>query len=222
MGDVEEEEEEDDGDYQEAQSPRENMHAVKRRASAGVLRASARRESWPSGSEQSGRRRSRPRKQSSTDQSPSPNDPDSSAPTSPAESHGLRRTASRQILSPLSPTIADWSHLPHDVAFYLNYHSQFLTCHHYFQKHDTGFFKLSLFDYALQNDALLYAIAAFSSFHYSVHFKTGAFQTFLEYYNKSVALLRVSLDPECEKGISTIITILQLASFEVRESCPMT
>jgi hypothetical protein len=109
---------------------------------------------------------------------------------------------------------AEWAHLPHDIAFYLNFHRQVLTCHHYLLKADNGnFFKTTLLELAVNNDALLYAVAAFSSFHYSVHHKTGVFQTFLEYYNKSVGLLRVSLDRE--HTMSTLITILQLASFEV-------
>ncbi|KAI5777814.1 fungal-specific transcription factor domain-containing protein [Geopyxis carbonaria] len=200
------EEEEDDADYHDTRSPADG-HRLKTSASLNHLRGANRRESWPSSSDQS--RRSRNRKAgSSIDPSPSPHDPKSSAPTSPAES--LRRTASHYSL-----TGQDWAHLPHDVSFYLNYHQKRLTYHHYLLKNDTcNFFKTTLYEHALNNEALLYALAAFSAFHYSVNFKTGAFQTFLEYYNKAVGLLRTSLDPGCERNVSTIITILQLASFE--------
>jgi len=204
--------EEEDGfdeydDDRSGEGPRLRMSA-----SQGYLRGTQRRESWPSSSDQA--RRGKPRKTGSLiDPSPSPgNDnsyyPDSSEPASPAAS--LRRTASHASLV----NSAEWAHLPHDIAFYLNYHRQMLTCHHYLLKSDnSNFFKTTLLELAVNNEALLYAVAAFSSFHYSVHHKTGVFQTFLEYYNKSVGLLRVSLDEE--HTMSTIVTILQLASFEV-------
>ena len=145
---------------------------------------------------------------SSVDQTPSPRDLGSSALTSPTGS--LRRTASAYSLVGSS----DWDHLPHDVAFYLNYHQQVLTCHHYLLKSDCdGFFKKTLLEHAVKNEALLYAVASFACFHYSVFYTTGASQMFLEYYNKAVALLRVSLDKE--HSIDTVLTILQLACFEV-------
>ena len=181
------------------------------------MRGTPRRESWPSLSDRS--RRSRPRKPGSPiDPSPSPRNensyyPDSSEPTSPAGS--LRRTASHTSLV----NSAEWAHLPLDVAFYLNFHLRVLTCHHYLLKADNcSFFKTTLLDLAVNNEALLYAVAAFSSFHYSVHYKTGIFQTYLEYYNKSLGFLRVSLDQP--HTMSTIVTILQLASFEVCINIP--
>ncbi|CUS09146.1 unnamed protein product [Tuber aestivum] len=202
--------EEEDG-YDEYLDDDKPTPRLRTSASQGYLRGSQRRESWPSSSDQG--RRGKPRKTgSSLDPSPSPrNDnsyyPDSSEPASPAAS--LRRAASHASLV----NFAEWAHLPHDIAFYLNYHRQMLTCHHYLLKSDnSNFFKTTLLELAVGNEALLYAVAAFSSFHYSVHHKTGVFQTFLEYYNKSVGLLRVSLDEE--HTMSTILTILQLASFE--------
>lgn len=216
---LEELEEEDEyEDYHEEDKPTiSERPRLKSSTSHGYLRgAQQRRDSWPA-SDQSRRPQIKGRKTgSSIDPSPSPNDrhyyPDSSEPTSPAES-SLRRTASHMSLV----NSVEWSHLPHDVAFYLNYHRQMLSCHHYLLKSDGGnFFNTTLLEHAISNEALLYAVAAFSSFHYSVHHKTGVFQTFLEYYNKSVGLLRVSLDQE--HTLSTLITILQLASFEVL--CP--
>lgn len=61
---------------------------------------------------------------------------------------------------------------------------------------------------------MLYAVAAFSAFHWSVENNTGSCQTFLEFYNIAVQKLRKSI----ANGIctmATLITILQLASFEV-------
>lgn len=205
MEDVEEE----DDEYQDGLSPPESGPPLKQSASTSYLKGSVhgRRESWPSSSEQSRRSKSR-KTTSSADPSPSPRDADSSVPTSPAAS--LRRTASTYSLI----NSQDWAHLPRDVAFYLNYHNQMLTCHHYLLKNDIdSFFKTSLLEHAVKNEALLYAVTAFASFHYSVFYTTGAFQTFLEYYNKSIALLRISLDKE--HSLDTVITILQLASFEV-------
>lgn len=211
---LEELEEEDEyDDYEEEKPIASDRPRLKSSTSHGYLRGTQqRRDSWPV-PDQIRRPHVRNRKTgSSIDPSPSPNDhyyPDSSEPTSPAES-SLRRTTSHVSLV----NSAEWAHLPHDVAFYLNYHRQMLSCHHYLLKADgNNFFGVTLLELAINNEALLYAVAAFSSFHYSVHHKTGVFQTFLEYYNKSVGLLRVSLDQE--HTLSTLITILQLASFEV-------
>lgn len=209
-----EEEDEYDDYHEEEKLTVSDRPRLKSSTSHGYLRGSQqRRDSWPV-PDQIRRPHARNRKNgSSIDPSPSPNDHhyyhDSSEPTSPAES-SLRRTTSHMSLV----NSAEWAHLPHDVAFYLNYHRQMLSCHHYLLKADgNNFFGVTLLEHAISNEALLYAVAAFSSFHYSVHHKTGVFQTFLEYYNKSVGLLRVSLDQE--HTLSTLITILQLASFEV-------
>ncbi|KAL7276103.1 hypothetical protein RUND412_000921 [Rhizina undulata] len=200
LDELEEEDEEYDDKPSPASAPR-----LKTSVSLNHLRTQ-RRDSWPT---ELGRRGKNRKTVSSLDPSPSPGNDyiDSSTPTSPAES--LRRTASfvNLINSP------EWASIPHDIAFYLNYHQQMLTCHHYLLKADTiKFFKSTLLSHALNNEALMYAVAAFSAFHYSVQHKTGVFQTFLEYYNMSVGLLRVSLDQP--HTLSTLLTILQLASFE--------
>jgi hypothetical protein len=205
LEDVEEEEDE----YQDGPSPAESGPRLKSATSQSHLRggSQSRRDSWHSTSDHGRLGKSR-KGVSSVDQSPSPRDPESSAPTSPTGS--LRRTVSVHSLVNAS----NWAHLPHDVAFYLNYHQKMLTCHHYLLKSDCDdVFMTMLLEHATRNEALLYAVATFASFHYSVFYTTGAFQTFLEYYNKSVGLLRVSLDQE--HSIDTVLTILQLACFEV-------
>ncbi|KAA8895006.1 hypothetical protein FN846DRAFT_755254, partial [Sphaerosporella brunnea] len=203
LEDVEEEEEADD--YEDDPSPPEIRPRLKASASESHLKTNIRREPWPSDDQN---RRSKSRKTAySVDQSPSPHTHDSSTPNSPAGN--MRRSVSTQSLVN-SPS---WAHLPHGVAFYLNFHQQMLTHHHYLVKGDNDdFFKVTLLDRAVKNNALLYAVAAFASFHYSVFHTTCAFQTFLEYYNEAIALLRVSLNEE--HTIETVMTILQLAIFE--------
>lgn len=195
--------EEDEDDY-DGGSFTEGHHI--RQQKSGHFRNSQRRPSMNSGGSSV---RNRMRKQSSPlDPSPSPRERGASLPTSPDS----RKPA---VGFNLPPPVG-WENLPHDIAFYLNYHRQMLTFHHYLMKQDDqNFFKTTLFEYALTDEALLYAVAAFASFHYSVYFKTGVFQTFLEYYNKAVVLLRASLDPGQVRTVTTLVTILQLASFEV-------
>jgi hypothetical protein len=195
---------EDEDGSEDGLSPPSGGPRLKSSASLTHLRGAQQRGSLTSSSDQSRRNKNK----SLTDPSPSPRDGESSAPTSPSRS--LRQPPLQNSLV----NSVDGAHLPHDVAFYLNYHEKKLTCHHYMMKDDACyFFKARIFEYAVKDDALLYAVAAFASFHYSVFFKTGAFQTFLEYYNKAVALLRVSLNEL--HSITTVVTILQLATFEV-------
>ncbi|KAF8464047.1 hypothetical protein BDZ91DRAFT_660718 [Kalaharituber pfeilii] len=103
--------------------------------------------------------------------------------------------------------------LPQDLRFYMEYHLENLTFHHYLFKADNGhFLKTNFIDYAFNHEPLLYATVAFSSFHYTVQNKTGVFHTFLEYYHKAVSLLRASLSQP--HTMATLLTILQLASYE--------
>ncbi|KAI5786017.1 hypothetical protein FPQ18DRAFT_368638 [Pyronema domesticum] len=194
--------EEDDEEYLDDASP----PALRSSTSQSRLRSGAtRRDSWHDS--EHGRHKNRKTAGSSADQTPSPCDPESSAPTSPTGS--LRRTASAYSLNNTS----EWSHIPHDIAFYLNYHKKMLTCHHYLLKSDCDdFFKTTLLEHALQNDALMYAVAAFASFHYNIFYATNAYHTFLEYYNEAIILLREALNRP--HTIDTILTILQLACFE--------
>lgn len=155
------------------------------------------------------------RKTTSFDHSPSPqtegnfNCTESSTATSPANS--LRRTVSQASLSPGSQV----ANLPSDLQFWIMYHMHQLTYHHYLLKYDNiKFFKTTFIDYAVKNEALLYAVAAFSSFHWSVENKAGSCHTFLEFYNLAVQKLRKSIT-NGKYTMATLITILQLASFEV-------
>lgn len=123
----------------------------------------------------------------------------------------LRRSASQPSLTSASYT----DKVGEELAIYLGYHQQKLTHLHYLIKSDSlKFFQHTLINYALEDKALLYAVAAFASFHYCVENKTGVVHTFLEFYNKSVRLLRESLvSKPCT--LCTLLTVLELASFEV-------
>lgn len=110
----------------------------------------------------------------------------------------------------------DWSHLPNDLQYYLRYFYDNITHHHYFLKHDSGDFLRTLFlDAALRNDALLHAVVGFSAFQMTLHNPEGRIQDFLQYYNKAVSLLLISLKRGDKHSISTLLAILQLATIEV-------
>ena len=111
-----------------------------------------------------------------------------------------------------------WSHLPQDLQHYLEYHRTHLTFHHYSFKHDANhFLHHILVEQALKYDPLLYAVVGFSAYQSTVKRSDGRIQDFLGYYNKSVSLLRKSLSDNQEHTDATMLTILQLATFEVRQ-----
>jgi hypothetical protein len=110
----------------------------------------------------------------------------------------------------------DWSHLPHDVQFYLNYFYKNLTPNHYFWKHDSGdFLRTHYVEAALRNDALLYAVVGFSAFQHTLGNPAGKIQDFLQYYNKAVSLLLKSLTRGERHNTGILLAILQLATIEV-------
>lgn len=112
-----------------------------------------------------------------------------------------------------------WSDLSQDLQFYLEYHTTRLNYHHYFFKHDANHFLHNiLVEHALQYDPLLYAVVGFAAFQLTVTRPDGRIQDFLGYYNKSVSLLRKSLVENEKHTDATMLTILQLATFEVRGS----
>ena len=112
-----------------------------------------------------------------------------------------------------------WSHLSQDLQYYLEYHTTRLTYHHYFFKHDANHFLHNiLIEHALQYEPLLYAVVGFAAFHLTVARADGKIQDFLGYYNISVSLLRKSLVENQKHTDATMLTILQLATFEVRRN----
>jgi len=110
------------------------------------------------------------------------------------------------------------SHLPQDLQFYMTYHKTHLTFHHYNFMHDANYFHHHvLVEQALNYDPLLYAVAGFAAFQSTVKRSNGKIQDFLGYYNTSVSLLRKSLRDHQKHTDATMLTILQLATFEVRK-----
>ena len=115
-----------------------------------------------------------------------------------------------------SPEVTPWSHLSLDMQYYLDYHQHHLTYHHYFFKHDASHFVHDiLLENALSYEPLLYAVVGFAAFRSTIQKEDGKLQDFLHYYNKSVSLLRRSLSSRQKHSEATMMTILQLAAFEV-------
>lgn len=107
--------------------------------------------------------------------------------------------------------------LSQDVRFFLSYHHTHITYNHYFLKPICEqFVQKSLIEYALNYEPLLYAVIGFSAYHYSIRQPSGKLHTFLRYYNRSVSLLRKSLQAGDQHSKGMLMTILQLATFEVR------
>lgn len=84
--------------------------------------------------------------------------------------------------------------------------------------HDASYFHHHiLVEQALNYDPLLYAVAGFAAFQSTVKRSDGRIQDFLGYYNKSLSLLRKSLRDHQQHTDATMLTILQLATLEVRK-----
>lgn len=147
----------------------------------------------------------------------SPSTGSSSAPTSagleqPQKFSSVSTSASQDALS--------WSHLSEDLRFYLDYHQKHVTYHHYFFKHRAeGFTHTVLYEQALRYDPLLYAVVGFAAFHMTIKRQNGRIQDFLGYYDKAVTLLRKSLAGGQTYTDATLLTTLQLATFEVSQAC---
>ena len=165
------------------------------------------------------------RHQSRTDSATHRQEKSMSPLTDTSSPHSSSRSASAAFKYPAtrssvstntSPESTPWSHLPSDLQYYLDYHQSHLTYHYYFFKHDPDQFLHTVFlDHALRYEPLLYAVVGFAAFRLTLKTSQGKIQDFLQYYNKSVSLLRRSLQ-SCQKHTdSTMLTILQLATFEV-------
>ena len=145
----------------------------------------------------------------------SPSTEDSSAPASNGWFEKPEKYSS--VSTDVSQEDRAWSHLSQDLQFYLEYHTTHLNYHHYFFKHDANhFLHKILVEHALQYDPLLYAVVGFAAFQFTVTRPDGKIQDFLSYYNKSVSLLLKSLVEHQKHTDATMLTILQLATFEVR------
>ncbi len=144
----------------------------------------------------------------------SPSTEASSAPASTSWSEKPEKSSS--VSTDISQEDRTWSHLSQDLQFYLEYHTTHLNYHYYFFKHDANhFLHHILVEHALQYDPLLYAVVGFAAFQLTVARADGKIQDFLGYYNTSVSLLRKSLVENQKHTDATMLTILQLATFEV-------
>lgn len=120
--------------------------------------------------------------------------------------------ATKNVVAGRSP-----SHAPKDVHFYLNYFKEHMTTHHYSLKGDfQSFLKGEFLAQAMKNEALKYAVAGYAAYFHTIAQPDGRISTFLQFYNESVSRLRLSITKNKKQGLATFLTILQLASIEVR------
>ncbi|KAF2223746.1 hypothetical protein BDZ85DRAFT_273907 [Elsinoe ampelina] len=125
------------------------------------------------------------------------------------------RQASKQQLRLAQFAGPKWAKLPKDIRFYIKYHRDNITCDHYALKYDgTDFLKTTFLEIALSYEPLLYAITAFSAYFHTLTLPNGKLSMFLRYYDRSVQTLRESLAKSPRHSPATLLTILQLATFE--------
>ncbi|WPV27842.1 hypothetical protein CLAFUW7_07738 [Fulvia fulva] len=140
---------------------------------------------------------------------------DSPTRTAPSRPHPVR-TSSKQPLGPEILQSRRWATLPKDVKYYLRYHREHMSHHHYAFKYDGGDFLNTTFLEIAMNDssaALLYSIVAFAAYHHSIARNDDKISMFLSYYNKAIAYLQRSLKNK-RHNVATLLTILQLATIE--------
>ena len=108
-----------------------------------------------------------------------------------------------------------WSHLNKDMQRYLQFQRDHLTHYHYFFKLDHyDFLHGEFIDLALTYEPLLYAVVGFAAYHHTIVQADGKLQCFLGYYSQSLSLLRKALEENQPRMTATLLTILQLATFE--------
>ena len=134
-------------------------------------------------------------------------------PTYSAEStHEGLSSASTDLPS----NIVSWPNLTKDIQFYIAYYQTHLTYHYYFFKNQSDSFLHNTFlKQALSYTPLLFAIVGFSAFQMALKKLDSRIEDFLGYYDKSVTLLRKSLAGGQRHSEPMLLTILQLATFEV-------
>ena len=137
---------------------------------------------------------------------------DSQSPTEISQAAYFSLNSLPQVVADIPGTAT----LSEDVRFFLAYHHDHVTYNHYFLKQAaTGFIQKSIIEYAMEYEPLLYALVGFSAYHYTLKQPRGKLHTFLRYYNRSVSLLRKSLQAGARHSRGMLMTILQLATFEV-------
>lgn len=135
----------------------------------------------------------------------------------------LSRKSSGQTTRPLVPPGKQHTlGLPQDVRFYLDYFKNHMSHHHYNLKRDTnGFLMKEFLPLAVANEPLRYAVVGYAAYFHTLGKPDGRISNFLQYYNESVSRLRASIEKKKKQGLPTFLTILQLASIEVKPSLPI-
>jgi hypothetical protein len=154
------------------------------------------------------------------------NGPKSSSPSASTGTAGSSTPAFvhfPESRGPLLPFVSrpEWAHLPRDFQFYLAYFCDNMTHFHYCMVTDAyDFFRETLPAMALHDEALLNAVVGFAAYHYTVGQPGGKVKDFLQYYNTSVTLLLRAFKQKQGYNLTTLMTILQLGTIEVRlEMC---
>ncbi|KAK6509921.1 hypothetical protein TWF481_004644 [Arthrobotrys musiformis] len=110
-----------------------------------------------------------------------------------------------------------------DINFWLQYHRRNINFRHYLLKSDSScFFNDALLSYALQNDALLYSVVAFSALHYFINEARtvgldrtpSSAEIFFGLHDRAIVSLRESFQENLPPDVFTLLTVLQLATLE--------
>ena len=149
------------------------------------------------------------------DQSASPST-EASSTVPPTVRPSLSRKGSAQP-NPAGSTTKNPSSMARDLQFYLSYFKNNMSVHHYSLKRDTsGFLKGDFFNWVMKFEPLKYAVAGYAAYFHTLEQPDGRMSNFLQFYNESVSRLRTSITKNKKQGLPTFLTILQLASIEVR------
>lgn len=152
------------------------------------------------------------------DHSPSPSTEAPLKTPNMASRPPMHRKGSQPTTKPAAPGKPP---LRKDIQFYLNYFKNHMSAHHYSLKHDTSnFFQTDYLDHAMKYPPLLFAVVGYAAYFHTLSQPNGRMQTFLQYYDESITRLRATMMKSKKHGLSTLLTILQLAAIEVRYSLP--
>jgi hypothetical protein len=108
-----------------------------------------------------------------------------------------------------------WANLKKDEQKYLEFHQEHITHYHYILHHDpNNFVHTDLVDLALTYKPLLYAVVGFAAYYHTLRQPDGKLSQCLDYYSRSLSLLLQSLQAGEQRTEATLLTMLQLATFE--------
>ena len=87
--------------------------------------------------------------------------------------------------------------------------------HYFFRSRSEEFLHVTLIQQAVSYRPLLYAVCCFAAYHEALSVEGSDIRDFLDLYNKSITLLLKSLQVQQSHTVATLLTTLQLATFEV-------